>query len=336
MPQLNYKHLRYFWMVARSGTIARACKQLHLTPQAISGQLRELEEALGVELFHRVGRGLEVTDAGRRILSYADEIFALGQELLDIARDQTTRRSLPFAVGISDSVAKLVAHRLIEPVLCLPEAVRLICREGRLTPLLAELAVHRLDLVIADRPMPANLNVRCFSHLLTESDLTVFGAEPVLDKLDGNFPALLQGAPFLLPGDDVAIRTRIEEWFATERLHPRIVGEFDDSALLKSFAQGGAGLFVAPSAIADDVAQQYGVRAIGRIASISEQVYAITTERLSTHPATVAIIGQARSQASGNVKRSRRVKAESQPASPSGTLLASAGAASPAIDNPLC
>ncbi|HMV05431.1 MAG TPA: transcriptional activator NhaR [Accumulibacter sp.] len=322
MPTLNYKHLRYFWMVAKSGSIARACKQLHLTPQAISGQLRELEQTLGVELFHRIGRGLEVTDAGRRILSYADEIFALGDELLDIARDQTTRRSLPFAVGIADSVAKMVAHRLIEPVLSLPEAVRLICREGRLTPLLAELAVHRLDIVIADQPMPANLNVRGFSHLLTESELSVFGADALLAKLDGDFPALLQGAPFLLPGDDVAIRTRLEEWFASQRLHPRIVGEFDDSALLKAFAQGGAGLFAAPSAIAGHLTEQYRVRALGRIETISEQVYAITTERRSSHPATVAIIEQARSSAIGSARRGRRTTSEVGRALPGGALTA--------------
>lgn len=335
MPALNYKHLRYFWMVAKSGTIARACRQLNLTPQAVSGQLRELEEALGVELFHRVGRGLEVTDAGRRILSYADEIFALGDELLDIARDQTTKRSLPFYVGIADSVAKLVAHRLIEPVLCLPEAVRLICREGRLKPLLAELAVHRLDMVIADRPMPTDLNVRAFSHLLTESDLTVFGAAAVLDTLDADFPALLEGAPFLLPGDDVAIRTRIEEWFANQRLHPRIVGEFDDSALLKSFGQAGAGLFVAPSAIASDVAEQYRVRAVGRIDSISEQIYAITTERRLSHPATVAIIEQARSHTAGATKRNRRTRSGAHQQSPGACAPASPGSASPAGDGAL-
>ncbi|SBT09398.1 Transcriptional regulator, LysR family [Candidatus Accumulibacter aalborgensis] len=296
MAALNYKHLRYFWMVAKSGAIARAGEQLHLTPQAISGQLRELEEALGIELFRRVGRGLELTDAGRRILSYAEEIFALGDELLEVARDQTTRKSLPFTVGIADSVPKSVAHRLVEPALRLPEAVRLICREGRLTALLADLAVHRLDMVIADRPMPPNLNVRGYSHLLGESDLTVFGAPALVQTLNGAFPALLQGAPFLMPGDDVAIRSRLQQWFEVLRLHPRIVGEFDDSALLKSFGQAGAGLFVAPTAIAAYVTDQYRVSAVGRIDSISEQLYAITTERRLSHPAIVAIIQVARDE----------------------------------------
>jgi LysR family transcriptional activator of nhaA len=303
MATLNYKHLRYFWMVAKSGAIARAGEQLHLTPQAISGQLRELEETLGVELFRRVGRGLELTDAGRRILSYAEEIFALGDELLEVAHDQTTTKSLPFTVGIADSVPKSVAHRLVEPALCLPEAVRLICREGRLTALLADLAVHRLDMVIADRPMPQNLNVRGYSHLLGESDLTVFGAPALVQKLNGTFPALLQGAPFLLPGDDVAIRSRLEQWFEARRLHPRIVGEFDDSALLKSFGQAGAGLFVAPTAIAAYVTDQYRVSAVGRIDAISEQLYAITTERRLSHPAIVAIIQVARDEVFADAPR---------------------------------
>jgi LysR family transcriptional activator of nhaA len=296
MAALNYKHLRYFWMVAKSGSIARACEQLHLTPQAISGQLRELEEALGVELFRRAGRGLEITDAGRRILSYAEEIFALGDELLEVARDQTTRKSLLFTVGIADSVPKSVAHRLVEPALRLPEAVRLVCREGRLTPLLADLAVHRLDMVIADRPLPANLNVRGYSHLLGESDLTVFGAPALIETLQGKFPALLHGAPFLMPGDDVAIRPRLEQWLEARRLHPRIVGEFDDSALLKAFGQAGAGLFVAPTAIAAYVSDQYRVRPIGRIEAISEQLFAITSDRRLSHPAIVAISQVARDE----------------------------------------
>lgn len=294
MPSLNYKHLRYFWMVARCGAIARAGEQLHLTPQAISGQLREFEESLGVELLRRAGRGLELTEAGRRILSYAEEIFALGDELLEVARDQTARKSLRFTVGVADSVAKSVAHRLVEPALRLPEALRLVCREGRLTALLADLAVHRLDLVIADRPMPANLNVRGYSHLLGESDLTVFGAPTLVATLPGTFPDLLNGAPFLMPGDDVAIRPRLEQWLDARHLYPRVVGEFDDSALLKAFGQEGAGLFVAPTAIAAYVAAQYRVSPVGRIDSISEQLFAITTERRLSHPAIVAISEAAR------------------------------------------
>lgn len=296
MPALNYKHLRYFWVVAKSGGVARAAEQLHLSPQAISGQLGELEDMLGVELFHRAGRGLELSDAGRRILGYAEEIFSLGDELLTVASDQSVRKSLPFAIGIADSVPKSVAYRLVEPALHLSDPVRLTCREGRLAALLAELAVHRLDLVIADRPMPTNLNVRGYSHLLGESDLTVFGAPHLLETLSGDFPGLLNGAPFLMPGEDVAIRPRLEQWLEGQRLHPHIVGEFDDSALLKAFGQAGAGLFVAPSSLTGYVCDQFRVKAVGRIEAINEQIYAITTERRLTHPAIIAISQVARNE----------------------------------------
>ncbi len=304
MATLNYKHLRYFWVVAKSGAIARGSEQLNLTPQAISGQLRELEESLGVKLFRRVGRGLEITDAGRRILSYAEEIFTLGDELLKVARDQSATKSLPFTVGIADSVPKSVAYRLVEPALLLAEPMRLICREGRLTVLLAELAVHHLDMVIADRPMPANLHVRGYSHLLGESDLTVYAAPALARTLKGVFPTMIDAAPLLLPGVDTAIRPRLEQWLESQRLHPRIVGEFDDSALLNAFGEAGAGLFVAPTAIDSYVREQYRVSAIGRIKSISEQIYAITTERRLTHPAIVAISQVARDEVFGSMPHS--------------------------------
>jgi len=289
MATLNFKHLRYFWMVAKTGSIARAGEQLHLTPQSISGQLGEFEETLGTKLFRRAGRGLELTEAGRRILSYADEIFTIGDELLDVVRDQATKKSLPFKIGIADSVSKSVACRLLEPALHIQEPVRLICREGRLATLLADLSVHRLDMVIADRSMPTNLNVRGYSHLLGECGVTVFGAHSLAGKLIGKFPALLNNAPFLLPGDDVAIRPRLLQWLDSNDLRPFVIGEFDDSALIKAFGHTGAGLFVAPTAIADQVCRQYNVVALGCIDSVVEQLYAITTERRLTHPAIVAV-----------------------------------------------
>jgi len=294
MRHLNFKHLRYFWAVARSGSIARASAQLHVTPQSISGQLRELEDFLGGELLRRAGRGLELTELGRRVLTYADEIFSLGDELQDVVRDQATRRTVPFRIGVADSVPKSVAYRVVEPVLHLDEPLRLVIREGRLAALLADLAVHRLDLVIADRPMPAEVNVRGFDHLLGTSDVTVFGAEALARTLKGEFPALLDHAPLLLPGEEVAIRPRLMHWLESQQLRPRIVGEFDDSALLKAFGQGGAGLFVAPTAIAAYVCRQYGVLALGRIGAVVEELYAITTERRLRHPATVAMSEAAR------------------------------------------
>lgn len=299
MNQLNYKHLRYFWAVAKTGSIARAAQQLHLTPHTISGQLSEFKETLGVDLFRRSGRNLELTDAGRRILSYAEDIFTIGDELLDVLHDHTAKRTLPFRVGIADSVSKSVAYRLVEPALKLQDSVRLVCREGRLTPLLAELAIHRLDMIIADRPMPTNLNVRGYSHLLGESGLTVFGTSRLAAEMSGSFPAMLDNAPFLLPGEDVAIRPKLIQWLEAEGLRLRIVGEFDDSALVKSFGQAGAGLFVAPTAIAEHVYEQYRVVAIGRIDSVVEHLYAITTERRLTHPAVMAISKAARQNVFG-------------------------------------
>ena len=312
MASLNFKHLRYFWAVARSGSIARASEQLHVTPQSISVQLRDLEQVIGAELLRRAGRGLELTETGRRILGYADEIFSLGDELLEVARDQSMRKLLPFMVGIADSVPKSVAYRVVEPAMRLQEPVRLICREGRLTTLLADLAVHRLDIVIADRPMPTEVNVRGYSHLLGESDLTIFGAPQLIKSLRGKFPASLTDTPFLMPGEGVAVRARLMQWFEDQDLHPRIVGEFDDIALLKAFGQGGAGLFAAPTAISGYVCAQYGVHPVGKIESVVEQLYAITTERRLKHPATVAMSQAAQQDLFGNVRGSAQPASNSR------------------------
>lgn len=294
MDNLNFKHLKYFWTVAKTGSIARASEQLHLTPQSISGQLTEFEERLGVELFRRTGRNRELTEAGRRILSYAEEIFAISNELIDALHVQKSRKSLTFRVGIADSVSKSIAYHLVEPALRLSEPVRLICREGRLSALLAELAIHHLDMIIADRPMPANLNVRGYSHLLGESGITFFGTQQLAGQLRGKFPTCLNGAPLLLPGEDAAIRPQLIQWFETNGLRPEILGEFDDSALMKAFGQAGAGLFVAPTTLASHVCEQYKTVAIGRIDTVIERLYAITTERRLTHPAIVAISKAAR------------------------------------------
>lgn len=290
MSTLNFKHLRYFWMVAKSGSIARASEQLHLSPQAISGQLTEFESALGVQLLRRVGRGLEMTEMGRHIYGYAEEIFVLGNELMDAIQSQSTRKPIPFRIGIADSVPKTVAHRVIEPVMHIDDAVRLMCREGKLSSLLAEMAIHKLDMVIADRPMPSSLNIRAYSHLLGESPLCILGAQKIISALSkATFPINLDQAPFLLPGEEVAIHSRLLQWFELQHIYPRIVGEFDDSALMKLFGQSGAGFFVAPAAMSTYVQERYQVVEIGRIDSIQEQLYAITAERRMTHPAALAI-----------------------------------------------
>ncbi|WP_312538316.1 transcriptional activator NhaR [Achromobacter mucicolens] len=302
MVTLNYKHLRYFWTVAKAGSIARAAQQLQRTPQSISGQIQDLESALGTELFRRAGRGLELTDVGRHALLYADRIFTLGDELLDDLRERPARRALEFKVGVAEGMPKAMVYRMIEPALQLAEDVRLICREGRLPFLLADLAVHRFDMVIADRPMPSNLNVRGFSHLLGECGLTFFGSPQLLDTLPGTFPALLDQAPFLLPGEDAAIRPRLLRWFDEQDIRPRIVGEFDDSALMNSFGQTGTGLFVAPTATAAYLCKQYRVRAIGHAPAVEEQFYAITTDQRLEHPAVVALSRAAREDIFGAAK----------------------------------
>lgn len=289
MAALNFKHLRYFWTVAKSGSIIRASEQLHVTPQSISGQLTELQESLGAELFRRAGRGIELTDAGRRILGYAEEIFSLGDELVEALRDEKSQSAIPFRIGISDSVPKSIAYHVIEPLLRLEEPVRVICREGRLVSLLSELSVHRLDMVIADRQMPADVRVKAYNHLLGVSDLTVFGTRALIKSLKGNFPQCLDRMPVLLPGEGAAVRAALEQWFESAGIAPLVVGEFDDSALMKAFGQSGAGLFAAPSAIAGYVEAQYGVAAVGRIEAVKEEIYAITTERRIRHPATIAV-----------------------------------------------
>lgn len=295
MSSLNYKHLRYFWMVAKTGSIVRASEQLYCSAQSISGQLGELENSLGVQLLKKAGRGLELTEMGRKIFSYADEIFSLGTELLEVAHQQPVKKSTPFRIGITDSVAKSVAYKVIEPVLHLDEPLRLICREGKLASLLSEMSVNQLDLVIADRPMPANLNVRAHNLLLGQSKLAIFAAKSLIDAYikanqAASFPYNLHGAPFLLPGEDFTYQKKLIAWFETQKIYPNIVGEFDDSALLKSFGQAGAGFFAAPQAISAYICAQYAVAEIGHIDAVTEQIYAITTERRLTHPAVKAVV----------------------------------------------
>lgn len=294
MGLLNYKHLHYFWAVAKAGGIARAGERLHVTPQTISGQISLFEEVLGHKLFTRVGRRLELTDAGRAALSYADEIFTLGEELEDVLRHRPGGRLLQFRVGVADVVPKSVTYRLLEPALRLPEPLRMVCHEGKLAGLLADLAVHRLDIVLADSPMPANVDVRGYSHLLGECGLTFFATAALARRRKGGFPRCLDGAPLLLPGEDAVVRSKLMRWFDKEQIRPQIVGEFDDSALLKAFGQAGAGVFAAPSAIAQQVRRQYGVVAIGSTEAVTEQFYAISVERRLTHPAVVAISSAAR------------------------------------------
>ncbi|MDH5612813.1 MAG: transcriptional activator NhaR [Gammaproteobacteria bacterium] len=291
---INYKHLHYFWVVAKEGGIARASERLHLTPQTISGQLSLLEDSLGEVLFNRVGRNLELTETGRLALSYADEIFSLGGELEEMLHNLPEDRPLVFKVGVTDVVPKSIAYRLLAPSLKLPEAVRIVCKEGDIESLLTELAVHKVDLVIADGPIPANINVRGFNHPLGECGISFFAVPALAKKLGKDFPKNLNAAPMLLPGEMTVVQSRLLKWFDGQRIHPRIVGEFDDSALMKAFGQAGAGVFIAPTAIAKEVEKQYGVICIGQTDQVIEQFYAISVERKITHPAVAVITETAR------------------------------------------
>ena len=286
---INYKHFHYFFVVAKEGSIARASELLHLTPQTISGQLTVFEDQLGEALFNRVGRGLVLSEAGRLVLSYADEIFSLGGELQEMVRNFPFERQLVFKVGIADAVPKSIAYRLLTPALQLPEPVRIVCREGEMKLLLADLVLHKLDLIISDERIPSNINVRGFNHSLGESGISFFAVPAIADTLSKDFPECLNGAPLLLPGEMNGVRNHLVQWLDKFHLHPRIIGEFDDSALMKAFGQGGAGIFIAPTAIADEVAKQYGVFIIGQTDDVREKFFSISTERKISHPAVVAI-----------------------------------------------
>jgi len=294
MRHLNYSHLLYFWTVAREGSIAKASAVLHLTPQTISGQLKLLDESIGDRLFVRAGRRLVLSDLGKVVYQYADEIFSLGAELAHVARGKAPGMPLVLNVGIVDSIPKLVTYRVLEPALKLDEKLRLNCHEATLEKLLSDLAVHRLDLVLSDRPVPPGLNVRAYHHLLGASGVTMFAAPPLAESLGKRFPQSLKNAPFLMPANTPALRSQLEEWFDANDLSPLIVGEFDDSALLKSFGQAGVGVFVGPSALEDEICEMYHVVALGQVPNVEERFYAISPERKLKHPAIVAITERAR------------------------------------------
>lgn len=294
MDWLNYHHLLYFWTVAKEGSIARACDKLLLAQPTISGQLRALERSVGDKLFVRSGRGLALTETGQTIYRYADEIFSLGRELTDTLRGRPTGRPLRLVVGVADVLPKMISYRLLEPALHLPEAVQIICREDKPERLLAELAVHGLDIVLADAPVGPTVKVRAFNHLLGECGVSIMGTAEVAKSLRKGFPRSLDGAPFLLPTDNTTLRRSLDQWFENNGIRPAVRAEFEDSALLKVFGQAGIGLFVVPTAVEDEVRTQYGARLVGRLEQVRERFYAISVERKLKHPAVVAISDAAR------------------------------------------
>lgn len=290
MNSINYKHLHYFWVVAKEGSIARASEQLHLTPQTISGQLSLLEKSIGKKLFSRSGRNLVLTEAGRTALEYADDIFLLGAELQNVLANRAAEGSpLRLSVGVTDVIPKLIAHRLIEPALQIEEAVRITCHEDSLDNLLTNIATHKLDVVISDRPIRPSMNVRAFNHHLGTSGITFFASSKLSEQYLPNFPKSLDQAPMLLPVTGNAIRRELTQWFDSLEIRPIIVGEFEDSALIKTFGQAGVGIFTAPSVIREAIEKQYDVAAIGSTDKIREEFYAISPERKLKHPGVIAI-----------------------------------------------
>lgn len=294
MEWLNYHHLHYFWVVAREESITRAGERLMLAPSTISMQLSRLEESLGGKLFRRAGRNLELTELGRVVFRYADEIFALGLELLDTVKGRSIAGPLRFEVGIVDVLPKLMARRFLEPALAHPEGLRLVCHEGKEKQLLADLAVHNLDLVLTDTPVKSGLSVKVYSHLLGECGVTFCAVESLAGSLRQGFPQSLDTARMLLPSPMSALRGSLDQWFASLGIRPDIAGEFDDHALMNAFGQAGDGVFPIPSIIEQEVCRQHDVAIVGRSDAVRERFYAISVERIIKHPAVVAIWNAAR------------------------------------------
>jgi LysR family transcriptional activator of nhaA len=295
MEWLNYHHLLYFWVVAREGSIAAASAELRLAQPTISGQLRQLEEALGDRLFTRKGRGLALTELGRLVFRYADEIFSLGRELLDAVKGRGSQRPLRLVVGIDDAVPKTIVRLLLEPARRLEQKVRLICREDQpLEEFLAELATYSLDVVLADTPVPPGAQIRAFNHLLGECGTSFLADKRLAAAHRRGFPRSLQGAPVLLPGSTSAVRRGLDHWFHAHELRPEIAGEFDDPALMHLFGEDGVGIVAAPSVLEDELRRRYGLEVVGRVESLKQRFYAISVERKLKHPAVVAICESAR------------------------------------------
>lgn len=294
MEWLNYHHLLYFWTVAKEGSIAKASKTLRLAPATISGQIRMLEEALDQELFSRTGRSLVLTDTGQVVYRYAEDIFSLGRELRETLKGRPAGRPVKLRVGVADVIPKLIAHRLLQPALAMPEPVHLVVREARADQLLAELSLHELDVVITDTPVTGAARVRAFNHPLGETGITFFATPNLAKRYRTGFPKSLERAPLLLPTETSTLRRALDHFFDATGVRPQIVAEFDDSALLKVFGEHGAGLFAGPTMIEKEIGEQYGVVPIGRTDVIRERFYAVTVERKIKHPAAVAIAEAAR------------------------------------------
>ncbi len=289
MKWLNYNHLYYFWVVGREGSVVRAGEELMVTQPTISNQLRELETALGHKLFDRVGRGLRLTEAGRVAFNYANEMFTLGQELLNTLQHQAAGPALRLSVGVVDVIPKPVVRRLLAPALKLSQTIRLICREDKSDRLLADLAARRVSLVLSDAPIGTAVQLQGYNHLLGDSGVSFFATTKLASRYRRGFPKSLNGAPLLLPTDHTQVRRSLNLWFDSKRIHPLVVGEFDDSALLFSFGRTGEGVFPAPTIVESDIKREMGLTVVGRVNEVRERFYAITLDEHPKHPAVLAI-----------------------------------------------
>lgn len=301
MEWLNYHHLLYFWMVAKRGSIARACEELRLAQPTISGQLRALEESLGEKLFARQGRRLVLTEVGQVVYRYADEIFTLGSELTDVLKGHPRNRPMRLIVGVSDLIPKLIAYRILQPALALKGGVLIECYEDTPEKLLVGLSAHDFDLVLTDAPAQSAARVRVFNHLLGSSGVALFASPPLANFYRKRFPTSLSGAPFLLPMKNSAFRQILDQWFETHSIRPRSLGEFQDTALLTMFGQAGAGIFAAPLAIEREVRSRYRVAKLGDLGARVTEYYGISAERRIKHPAATVIAEVARHKLFGGV-----------------------------------
>ena len=289
MEWLNYHHLRYFWTVAKEGSLAGAAARMGVSQPSISGQIRELEEVLGEKLFRREGRGNKLTDTGQLVFGYAEEIFALGRELMNAVKQRPGARTLRLWVGVVDSFPKLVTNEILSPVFAMPQTAHVICREGKMEDLLAQLAAHRLDVVLSDEPASSSVNFKTYSHSLGETGTTFCSERRLAAKLKRGFPQSLHGAPALLPAENTTLRRALDGWFRAQRIQPRIVAEFEDLALMKVLAAEGRGFIALPTLAIRDALGHYGFQTIGEAERCRVQFHAITAERRIAHPAVALI-----------------------------------------------
>lgn len=289
MEFLNYHHLRYFWVVAQERNLRKAAEKLHISQSAISAQIAALESVLGEKLFRRSPRGLLLTETGHQAFSYAEEIFALGQEFLHSIKQRPTTSPLRVRIGIADSLPKLISQEIVRPIFSLRQPIHAVFTEGKAADLLAQLAVYRLDLVLADEPAPSGFPLKAFNHLLGESGVTFCAERKLALKLRRQFPGSLNNAPILLPTSSTALRRTLERWFREQKIEPRAVAEYDDAALMTVAAADELGCFPLPSLAVNEVVSRYGFKTIGEAQGCVVQFYAISAERKLTHPAVVAI-----------------------------------------------